>query len=355
MKPLLAILVLLALPASALAGTASYDGATLRFTAAPGEVNYLTLKTTTSCAGLAAPCLSVADSPSYPLVAPPGCVADDFLGIRCPLPESVVLDLGDGIDWLSDWDGPSVVHGGPDGDVIRGNDGNDVLEGDDGRDVLIGGPGDDVVSGGPGGDVLESYMSGLGLDGPISPADTAGADTLRGGADNDIADYEARTDPLTIVLDGQPNDGAPGERDNIASDVEIVQGGSGGDALTGNRGPNVLAGLGGNDTIRGAGGDDELDGGNGNDTVLGGNGSDSLFGGPENDVLDGGRGSDRVYGEYATGCGLLSCVGGSDLIRARDGRYDSVDCGAGTDRAILDRVDRLIDATDCERVRRRTR
>ena len=348
---LLALVAAAVLPGTAVAGTVSYDAGAFSFTAAPGEANYLTLKTANDCDGLPAPCLSFTDSPSYPVAAPPACVADAFLGIRCPLPTSVVLTLGDGIDWVLDWDGPSVIHGGAGGDVLRGNGGDDVLDGGDGIDVLIGGPGNDQVDGGAGNDVLESYMSGLGLDGPIGPADTAGADVLRGGPDVDSVDYEARTDPLTLTLDGRANDGAPNERDDIANDVEIVYGGSAADTLIGNRGPNVLGGIGGNDLIRGGAGDDRLDGGPGNDLVQGGNGADTLFGGGENDILDGGRGRDHIYGEYVTGCGLTQCVGGADVIYARDGGIDTIDCGAGTDRALLDWADRLIDTSDCERTR----
>lgn len=351
MKPLLALLCLLALPASAYAGTATFDGAAFHFTAAPGEANYLSLTTTTGCAGLAAPCLSVADSPSYPLAPPAGCAADAFLGIRCPLPRSVILDLGDGLDWLSDWNGASVIHAGDGGDVIRGNGGDDVLDGGTGIDILVGGPGDDAIDGGPGNDFLESYMSGLGFDGPVSADYTAGADRLHGGADIDTVDYRPRTDPLTIALDGRANDGAQGEGDDVAADVEVVFGGSAKDTLVGDGHPNTLAGAEGDDVLRGRGGDDTLDGGPGRDALAGGPRGDLLLGGGDGDLLYGGPGIDRLYGEYATGC-VLGCLPGADRIRARDGAPDFVDCGPGTDRALLDRLDRTIDAWSCERARR---
>jgi hypothetical protein len=57
---------------------------------------------------------------------------------------------------------------------------------------------------------------------------------------------------------------------------------------------------------------------------------------------------DAVYGE-----------GGDDVIRTRDGEVDRIDCGPGKDRAILDEVDLIADATaanpngSCERVERR--
>jgi Ca2+-binding RTX toxin-like protein len=50
-----------------------------------------------------------------------------------------------------------------------------------------------------------------------------------------------------------------------------------------------------------------------------------LFGGEGADRLDGGPGLDRLF-----------ALGGQDLIFARDGSPDTVDCGAGDDRAVVD-------------------
>lgn len=92
------------------------------------------------------------------------------------------------------------------------------------------------------------------------------------------------------------------------------------DVLRGTPRRDVICGLGGNDRIVGLGGDD------------------LLMGGPGWDVLDGGGGRDTILGGA-----------GADLIRARDGRRDVVDGGAGPDAAVLDRVDRR---RSVERVRR---
>ena len=171
-----------AFPPAALAGTATYDAGAFTFTAAPGEANYVTARTTTGCAGLPAPCFQFSDSPFYPLAAPQACAEDPFLGILCPLPSSVTIDVGDELDFVQDWDGPSTVIGGTGGDAIWGGGGDDLLAGAAGDDVLIGGRGDDRVEGGAGADVLETYL----WIGPgITAADTVGADRLRGGPDND--------------------------------------------------------------------------------------------------------------------------------------------------------------------------
>ena len=181
--------------------------------------------------GLAAPCFAFFDSPFYPIAPPAGCVEDVSLGIVCPIPASVTIELGDKLDLVEDWDGPSAIDAGEGADVVRGKGGDDVLLGADGADVLIGGPGNDALDGGAGADTLESYYGGYGVDGGIDPSDTAGSDVLFGGAGNDSVSYEARTDPLTITVDGVADDGAPGENDDIRLDVEVVQGSESDDVM----------------------------------------------------------------------------------------------------------------------------
>lgn len=95
-----------------------------------------------------------------------------------------------------------------------------------------------------------------------------------------------------------------------------------GDRLVGTNGPDELRGLAGDDRLSGLAGNDRLSGGDGNDRLTGGRGADTLIGGRGNDVLS-----------------------------ARDGKRDTVDCGAGRrDRAVVDRRDRV---RGCERVSRR--
>jgi hypothetical protein len=357
MKPrhlLLAVIVMggAVLAPNAHAGTAGFTAGHFTFTAAPGEANAVIAETTTSCESLPAPCFSFSDSPFYGLAAPPGCVeATVGGGIRCPLPAAVTIDVGDALDFVIDWDGPSTIRAGDGEDVIRGLGGDDVLAGETGADTLIGGPGNDALDGGPGEDTLESYISGLGYGDPISPAHSAGTDALAGGPGTDTVSYQARTDPLSITIDGDANDGAPGERDNVAADVEAVVGGEGDDAITGGGGRDVLAGMEGRDTLVGGPDHDELDGGVGDDTLLGGDGPDEVSGGGDHDVLDGGADRDQLYGEYAViGCALQGCLPGSDEIRARDGSADFVDCGEAADRALLDQFDATLDAGVCESV-----
>ena len=104
-------------------------------------------------------------------------------------------------------------------------------------------------------------------------------------------------------------------------------------------GADGYLGFDGSDTLQGAEGNDAMCGGSGGDILTGGPGSDFLVGGSDNDTLNGSLGSDRFTGNT-----------GNDTIRARDGKTDTVACGAGTDRVTADRADKV--AGDCERVSR---
>ena len=90
-------------------------------------------------------------------------------------------------------------------------------------------------------------------------------------------------------------------------------------------------------TVRAGGGDDSVSGHGGSDQLRGGEGADEAGGGGGADVLRGGRGSDRVTG----GAGKDTLAGGpeADVIFAADGHPDVIGCGAGNDRAIVDRTD----------------
>jgi Ca2+-binding RTX toxin-like protein len=75
----------------------------------------------------------------------------------------------------------------------------------------------------------------------------------------------------------------------------------------------------------------------GNDTLVGAGGSDGLSGGSGDDTLDGGADPDTLDGAE-----------GVDLIKARDGGADQLDCGSSTDTVIGDSFD-LVPAS-CELV-----
>jgi Ca2+-binding RTX toxin-like protein len=93
---------------------------------------------------------------------------------------------------------PDVLTGSSAGNLIRGLDGNDLLDGGLGGDVIDGGVGSDSVT------------------------------------------YASRTGAVTVRLDDAPNDGQPGEGDNVL-ETENVTGGDGNDVLVGNDSRNLLS------------------------------------------------------------------------------------------------------------------
>jgi RTX calcium-binding nonapeptide repeat (4 copies) len=170
--------------------------------------------------------------------------------------------------------------------ATQANSGPVVLLGTNGPDVLAGTAADDAINGLAGDDQLAGRAGNDDLDGG------PGADDLAGGAGNDAASYADAVAGVQVTLDDRANDGVAGEGDNVHSDVEDVYGGPHDDTLAGSRRDNTL------------------DGGDGNDQLTGGGGTDGLYGGAGDDVID-----------------------------AKDGGQDQVDCGPGRDRVIADRSD----------------
>jgi len=334
------LLILCAVNQPALAAQVSSDGQTVSYIAGPGEANKVLLTVNSSgCGNQMNSCLTINESGARLTAAAP-CVitSSGYWGdiAACPVPQSVSANLGDGDDSWWDWDGPSVIDaGGGTDNPVEGKGGDDVIHGGPGGDLLFGGPGNDLVDGGAGDDKLEGIAGGT-----FNPTQTAGADNYIGGGGTDTVLYERRTEDLTISLDGQANDGANGEGDNVGADITTVVAGDGNDTLTGNGARNILAGSAGSDTLIGGGGDDALWGGSGNDRLEGGDGQDSLTGEDGDDALDGGPDVDTFYGESPLGvCGGGSCQTGRDQIFARDGLAETVDCGPGIDAAQVDAND----------------
>jgi hypothetical protein len=169
--------------------------------------------------------------------------------------------------------------------------------------IIVGGEGDDTLAGTAGPDSIygrggNDYLFGLGGDDELDGG--SGADGISGGPGDDSVAYAGAA--VTVTLDGVPDDGAAGEGDNVAPDVEDAYGTDGPDKLVGNAQDNTLDGLAGNDQI------------------TGGAGADGLYGGE-----------------------------GDDNIDSRDGSADRVECGPGTDTAIIDVRDSVI---ECESVGR---
>jgi Tol biopolymer transport system component len=128
--------------------------------------------------------------------------------------------------------------------------------------------------------------------------------------------------------------------------------------VLGTDGPDRLVGTSGRDVIFGRAGDDVILASEGADIAHGEDGADELVGGTEVDHLDGGPGPDVLRGEGSRdvlrgGQGPDRLYGGiaRDLLLARDGERDVINCGPQRDRVIADRLDRV--SRNCERVTRK--
>jgi hypothetical protein len=348
-------------PAAAQAGTLSYQGDTLVFTASPGARDSIHLGTQDGKLTISGEAFTLA----------PGCVQEEpFYAAHCPMASAVRLELGDGDDsnGFSDFEGIAVEVQGGDGNdnlqtygativTLDGGAGNDKLKGWQSDDTLRGGPGDDEVEGSGGNDRVEG---GDGND--LLKPDTyygPGNDYVDGGAGIDTVDDYTQpgshsNPPVSLTMDGQANDGRPGEADNVVNVEKVTShvsgtlaGGAGDDEFT------VWANLDeGNSTLLGHGGNDKLIAGDYQDTIDGGPGNDAINAGFGNDTITGGPGQDTINADATTAsCGWFSYTCkipfGNDVVDARDGEADSVDCGVGEDRAMVDPIDTV---TGCETV-----
>jgi Ca2+-binding RTX toxin-like protein len=262
-----------------------------------------------------------------------GADGNDVIRVEESLYAATTIEIvqptgGAGADTIVTGSGTDVVFGMAGDDTLDTGGGVDNVRGDAGADTLAGGSGDDDLDGGPGADTLLGGEGDDALDGGLE--DERGSDSFSGGAGSDALSYANRTSPLVVSVDGQPNDGALGEGDNVAGDIESIVAGSESDTLTGGGGAERLDGGNGDDLIDGGGGDDTvlggldsgsdgLSGGDGNDMVRGAAGDDSLAGGPGTDDLGAGGGSDALMGD-----------GGDDVLAGGPG-LDALDGGDGND------------------------
>ncbi len=293
------------------------------------------------------------------------------------------LELGAGDDTLRIAAAPGDPQGEQLGVSAKGGDGADTLTpssdgntlaGDAGDDTLTGGASPDLLNGGDGDDQLDGRGGDDGLDGGL------GSDTIVGSDGRDRVSYTGRGRGVHVDLEGDRDDGEPGEGDLVDTSVENASGGFGSDELIGDERPNLLdGGQTGDDLLVGAGGDDYLllssylaagldraFGGDGNDRLEGGGeldggaGDDILLGRDLADVLSGGEGDDQLVGYR--GRDRIDGGPGDDDIDARVGSYrpeprdldpgDEVDCGSGDDIAfpsddVLSNCEQLAVAASC--------
>lgn len=381
MVALACALVVLAIPALAQAGTLSYDGGTRVLTYTGSNAENIVFADHPGGDATRLRLVDVGTGEEMTAAGAPACEPDDInFYLVCPAPAKLVVLLGGGDDSFSDEStgggeptaipvevsggdgadefdggrGADVLRGGLGADTIRGDDGADALDGEDGDDTLDGAAGNDGLAGGPGSDRLtggqgnDTVRGGDGNDQLDHNPEYAldGTDVYEGGGGSDEVGYFGRTVSVRINIDGQANDGQTGESDNIASDIEVVDGSDVDDVLIGSAGSNGLAGRGGDDQISGLGGNDLIYGDTGNDTITGDEGDDTLDGGCQDDRITGGAGVDSLNSDGT--CASPELRGMNDVLNARDGLRDNlVLCtisGTPGDTAIVDPNDPALPA-----------
>jgi hypothetical protein len=370
---LVSLLLVLGAPPAAQAGTVSLgrvatdpkygnESPVLEFTAAPGEINRITL---TTAGTPAVPVLVLHDAGApvrvgAPMQAGPGAIAQPGSGCSA-IDERTVscvahyasVRAGDGDDTVSvppPADPGNLSYGYA---YVRGEEGADTLSG---PGFLAGGPGNDVLTcpepcafsqqaGGPGDDSLRGgnaadFLSGDG-DGPpsldvINPrfydSGAVGNDRLDGGPGRDEVSFSGQSAGVRVDLAAGTASRGGAERDTLTG-LENVAGGDGDDLLLGDAGANRLEGGAGDDRLSGRGGSDSLfgdvepdtnddsvgytPGTDGADTLHGGDGDDRLDAGAEaGDALDGGPGDDTLEnGLYGpTRAKIVRCGTGRDRL-----------------------------------------
>ncbi|WP_428939069.1 C2 family cysteine protease [Fontivita pretiosa] len=231
----------------------------------------------------------------------------------------VILDNGQSVQINGLGGSDYIRFSGSLGVAITGGAGNDTILSGSGNDMIWGQDGNDTIDGG------------------------LGADMIMGGYGADTADYSTRTTPLRLAIDGLANDGAPGENDQIVSDIETLAGGSSNDYLNigpafsgnywfyGNAGNDTILGGRGDDYILCGAGDDRVFGYDGIDLISGEDGNDSIRGGAGRDVICGGWGNDVLYADS----GLDAIYGDEDDDKLYGGRdADYLSGGTGNDTIV---------------------
>jgi Ca2+-binding RTX toxin-like protein len=235
---------------------------------------------------------------------------------------------------------PATPGGSIEGDLVGadiedlvGGTNNDILQGNQLANNIKGGTGNDIIWGGPAGTCLTDIDVLDGEAGDDTFAMTATSDcgdSLTGGIGNDTADYQLRTLPLIITLDGGAVDGETNEKDNVKADIEVVIGGTDNDVFTGSAANDTFHGGAGNDTLNGGAGDDILVGGTGVDTLNGEAGNDTFDEGLTDalivvaqnkggggDIINGGSGFDTVtYAERTATLAVTLCMDPSKITGA---------------------------------------
>lgn len=283
-RSLLAVSLLLAIPASADAATVTVAGdpPAIQYQAEPGEVNVLDVKEVIDPArGL------LLTETGAPLTVDATCL--DVPLALCPL-APVVAHLGDRGDHAS------LLSFGSD-TTVYGERGDDDILSSGLASYAYGGRGNDRVRVNSGG---QAFAHG-----------GSGNDTIRAGSAVNVSAFGDAGNDVII---------------HETSVAALLDGGSGRDVIVGL--PNAF-----NSTVAHGGADSDViaiasTGGSGRTarwTLTGDGGSDLIAGGPGSDTIDGGSGTDGIY---AAGGGVdtITCGSGFDIVRADADDSVASDC-----------------------------
>jgi Ca2+-binding RTX toxin-like protein len=247
-------------------------------------------------------------------------------------------------------DGKDVLIGFAGNDWVYGEEGDDVLLGETGADRLWGGGRDDTIDGGPGGDRIypgwgsDVVDAGPGNDIVRASENDVSMDSIDCGEGSDMA-YVNRTDRVfncETVRRVSPRQGT-----TVPGRLWIDWAGDDFWSNSSGHFTDFLVGLGGNDYLNGHAFPDILWGNEGNDMLDGDLSPDLLMGGSDDDRLVGNGGNDRLWGG-AGADDLEGSVGVDEILSIEyDLAVDHIDCGTGSDRAIVRPEDTTF---GCERV-----
>ncbi len=199
---------------------------------------------------------------------------------------------------------------------------------------------------------VENLLGGLANDRFIFPRGKVLGGRIDGGQGVNLLDYSPYTTRVSVNLSNGTGTGV-----SSLAHIDNVTGGSNNDVITGDARNNTLTGSGGNDKINGGAGNDSIQGSDGNDTVDGQTGNDLIHGGIGTDDLNGSAGNDSIFGDDGNdrlsggdgndtltggkGIDFMSGDNGDDLLFGKDSTVETLQGGAGKDKAQRDRNDIL--------------
>lgn len=207
---------------------------------------------------------------------------------------------GEGDDLLHGGDGADLLDGGTGNDQFEGGDGADLFlagTGANGITDFSGAEGDLLRIDGQDYTLQQlmeigqfSDVRGSGSDDDLVITHDGGTVTLYGAKSRNAAWLEDLT--RGPVEGGEGDDTisvghADADGDRVTDRADTIRGGAGNDLIEAGDGE---------DLVEGGSGDDRLEGMNDNDTLIGGAGRDTLIGGAGNDLLVGGDGTDSLSG-----------------------------------------------------------